>query len=156
MSKTETNRTRLLEAPVGRTLAGLTVPMIFGVLSMVLYHLADTFFVGKPGSSYSQANKERLKWLAGENRLHPSIKNTVQSILSEEYRFPRDILREIKKDKLAWRNYERFSDSYKRIRIAYIDSARNRPEEFTRRLKSFVDRTRRNKMLGYGGIEKYY
>ncbi len=62
MRKTETNRTRLLEAPVGRTLAGLTVPMIFGILSMVLYHLADTFFVGKLGSSYSQANKERLRW----------------------------------------------------------------------------------------------
>jgi putative MATE family efflux protein len=49
MSKTETNRTRLLEAPVGRTLAKLTVPMIFGILSMVLYNLADTFFVGKLG-----------------------------------------------------------------------------------------------------------
>ena len=49
MNKTETNRSRLLEAPVGMTLAGLTVPMVFGILSMVLYHLADTFFVGKLG-----------------------------------------------------------------------------------------------------------
>lgn len=49
MTKTESNRTRLLEAPVGKTLARLTVPMIFGILSMILYHLADTFFVGKLG-----------------------------------------------------------------------------------------------------------
>lgn len=110
----------------------------------------------RPGSTYSQPNKERLRWLAGENRLHPSIKAAVQSILSEKYRFPCDILEEIKKDKPAWKNYLRFPDSYRRIRIAYIDSARKRPEEFERRLKSFIAATRRNKMTGYGGIEKYY
>jgi len=38
-----------LEAPVGATLAKLTVPMIFGILSIVLFNLADTFFVGKLG-----------------------------------------------------------------------------------------------------------
>jgi len=49
MSKTETNRIRLLEAPVGITPAKLTVPIIFGIFSMVFYNLADTFFVGKLG-----------------------------------------------------------------------------------------------------------
>lgn len=49
MGKTETNRTVLLEGPVGSTLAKLSVPMILGVLSMVLYNLADTFFVGRLG-----------------------------------------------------------------------------------------------------------
>jgi putative MATE family efflux protein len=49
MGKTETNRIRMLEAPVGTTLVRLTVPMIFGILSMVLYNLADTFFVGQLG-----------------------------------------------------------------------------------------------------------
>ena len=39
----------MLEAPVGKTLAALTVPMIFGILSMVLYNLVDTFFVGQLG-----------------------------------------------------------------------------------------------------------
>jgi len=49
MSKTEENRTRMLEGPVGKTLAALTVPMIFGILSMVLYNLVDAFFVGQLG-----------------------------------------------------------------------------------------------------------
>ena len=49
MRKTETNRTILLEAPVGSTLTRLTLPMIIGILSMVLYNLADAFFVGKLG-----------------------------------------------------------------------------------------------------------
>ena len=39
----------MLEAPVARTLAELTIPMIFGMLSMVLYNLADTYFVGQLG-----------------------------------------------------------------------------------------------------------
>jgi len=43
-----------------------------------------------------------------------------------------DILDEIKKDKTVWNNYKDFLDSYKRIRIAYIEEARKRPEEFTK------------------------
>jgi putative MATE family efflux protein len=49
MKKTELNRARLLEGPVGKTLFNLAVPMVFGVLSMVAYNLADTFFVGRLG-----------------------------------------------------------------------------------------------------------
>src|SRR6056297_2086140 len=49
MQKTERNRARLLEGPVGPTLFTLAVPMVFGILSMVAYNLADTFFVGRLG-----------------------------------------------------------------------------------------------------------
>jgi hypothetical protein len=49
MQKTERNRARLLEGPVGPTLFNLAVPMVFGILSMVAYNLADTFFVGRLG-----------------------------------------------------------------------------------------------------------
>ena len=73
------------------------------------------------------------------------------------FNFPEDIIDELKKDETVWENYQKFSESYKRIRVAYIDAARNRPEEFQKRLNSFMDKTRRNKLImGYGGIEKYY
>ncbi len=49
MKRTLANRTRILEAPVGKTLIGLAVPMVFGILSMVAYNLADTLFVGRLG-----------------------------------------------------------------------------------------------------------
>ena len=56
-----------------------------------------------------------------------------------------------------WANYQCFSEPYKRIRIAYIEAARKRPEEFQKRLNCFVEKTRRNtRIMGYGGIEKYY
>ena len=71
--------------------------------------------------------------------------------------FTEDILELLRQDESVWENYQRFSEPYKRIRIAYIESARKRPEEFQKRLNSFIEKTRRNKLImGYGGIEKYY
>ena len=109
-----------------------------------------------PKSSYSQPNKERLMWLLKEGMLHPTIKETAKEVLMELFVFPEDILAEIKKDRTAWANYENFSDAYKRIRVAYIEMARKRPEEFQKRLANFIRKTRENKQIGYGGIEKYY
>ena len=120
-------------------------------------HTIQRFTPRQSKSSYSQPNKERLKWLAENNLIHHSFLKTVQEIISKEYVFPLDILAEIKKDKTAWKNYNDFSDSYKRIRIAYIDSARKRPEEFAKRLIHFMQKTRDNKLIsGFGGIDKYY
>jgi uncharacterized protein YdeI (YjbR/CyaY-like superfamily) len=109
-----------------------------------------------PKSPYSQANKERLRWLLKENMIHQSIKESVKKILKEKFIFPSDIINAIKKDKKAWKNYQTFSQAYKRIRIAYIDGARKRPEEFNKRLANFIKKTRENKLIGFGGIEKHY
>jgi hypothetical protein len=79
-----------------------------------------------------------------------------EKVLAEKFVFPPDILAAIKADTLAWNNYQQFSDAYKRIRVAYIDAARKRPEEFKKRLANFIRKTKENKLIGFGGIEKYY
>ena len=120
-------------------------------------HTIQRFTPRQTKSSYSQPNKERLKWLAENNLIHNSLLKTVEEIISKEYVFPIDILDEIKKDKTAWNNYIQFSEPYKRIRIAYIESARKRPKEFTKRLTNFIQKTQDNKLIsGFGGIDKYY
>ena len=120
-------------------------------------HRAQRFTPRKKGSPYSRPNIERLIWLDKQGMLHPSIKESVGHKICEPYIFPTDILDAIKKDALAFENYEKLSEPYKRIRIAYIDAARKRPEEFKRRLESFVKKTREGKLIvGFGGIEKYY
>lgn len=120
-------------------------------------HTVQRFTPRKPKSSYSQPNIERLKWLAENNLIHSSIRKTVQEIISQEFVFPQDILDEIERDNTVWNNYIKFSEPYKRIRVAYIDSARKRPEEFTKRLTNFIQKTRENKLItGFGGIDKYY
>lgn len=120
-------------------------------------HSIQRFTPRQSKSTYSQANIERLKYLAENKLIHHSILATVQEIISKEYVFPVDILDEIRKDETAWKNFKGFSASYQRIRIAYIDSARKRPEEFSKRLTNFIQKTRDNQLIsGFGGINKYY
>ena len=108
-------------------------------------------------STFSQPNKERLKWLLERRMIHDSIKTEIQVIINTEFVFANDIIDKLKADKTVWNNYVKLSESYKRIRIAYIDSARKRPEEFEKRLGNFIDKTKENKLVkGFGGIEKYY
>jgi uncharacterized protein YdeI (YjbR/CyaY-like superfamily) len=117
---------------------------------------AQRFSPRNPFTKYSQPNKERLKKLLAENRIDQSIKTSVEKALKEEFMFPPDILKAIKANKEAWTNYRNFSPAYQRIRIAYIEGARTRPEEFKKRLANFIRTAEQNKIIGYGGIEKYY
>jgi len=120
-------------------------------------HIIQRFTQRNPKSDYSQANKERLKWLLDKKLIHPSLEKNVRDIISSKFVFPPDIINAIKNDKTTWHNYQMFSDPYKRIRIAYIEGARKRPDEFKKRLSNFLDKTRENKLIkGFGGIEKYY
>lgn len=117
---------------------------------------AQRFTPRNPKSGYSQANIERLRWLVRENRVIPSVRAAVSSLLAKKFIFPPDIMLKIKTNAAAWKNYRKFSPAYKRIRVGYIESARSRPEEFKKRLDNFVKKTEKNKMFGFGGIEKYY
>lgn len=120
-------------------------------------HCIRRFSPRKKGSAYSQPNIERLIWLEKQGLIHPCVRDEILSVISIPFVFPPDILEELQKDHTVWKNYQGFSEPYKRIRIAYIEAARKRPEEFRKRLNSFIDKTRRNKLIkGYGGIEKYY
>ena len=120
-------------------------------------HKIQRFTPRNPKSIYSQANKERLSWLLENKMIHPKFEGKIRDVLSEPFIFPKDIIDRLKEDKTLWKNYQQFSDTYKRIRIAYIETARQRPEEFEKRLNNFIKRTRENKKItGFGGIEKYY
>lgn len=89
--------------------------------------------------------------------IHPKFEDKIRTILSDPFIFPDDIIDRLKEDKTAWKNYQYFSDPYKRIRIAYIEAARKRPEEFEKRLNNFINKTKENKIItGFGGIGKYY
>jgi len=120
-------------------------------------HGARRFTPRKKGSSYSRPNIERLIWLESRGLIHPAVREEVLPILQQPYVFPEDILAVIRQDEKAWKNYSNFTQSYRRIRVAYIDAARKRPAEFQKRLESFLKKTRENKLItGYGGIDKYY
>ena len=110
----------------------------------------------RPRSKFSQQNRERLAWLLEHGLLHPSVVESAKEVLNEPYVFPPDIIDAIRADKLAWENYQAFSEPYKRIRVAWIEAARPRPEILQQRLEHFLKKSRENKLIGFGGIEKYY
>jgi len=117
---------------------------------------AQRFSPRTPKTPYSETNKTRLRSLMKQDLVLPSLKATVQDILDDKFVMPSDILEEIKKNKQAWINFQKFSPQYKKIRIAYIEGARNRPNEFKKRLNHFIKMAEKNKQFGFGGIEKYY
>lgn len=120
-------------------------------------HKIQRFTPRNSKSTYSQANKERLKWLLENKMVHQKFEDKIRNLLSYPFIFPNDITDKLKGDDIAWKNYQHFSDTYKRIRIAYIEAARKRPEEFEKRLNNFINKTKENKIIkGFGGIEKYY
>ncbi len=118
---------------------------------------AQRFTPRRPKSPYSAANIERLKALARRGKVAKDVLATLGDRLNEGHpRIPPDILETIKADREAWKNFQAFSDPYKRIRIGYIEGARDRPSEFSKRLRNFVAMTRKNRIIGYGGIDKHY
>ena len=120
-------------------------------------HTIQRFTPRKKNSPYSQPNIERLRRLAQEKLVHPEILPLIKSLLTEKYSPPEDIIKILKKDKVVWKNFSDFSETYVRVRLAYIDGARNRPEEFKKRLQNFIAKTKENKMIaGYGGVGMYY
>lgn len=117
---------------------------------------AQRFSPRKPTSEYSQPNIERLRYLVAQGKVVGEVLEGLGDVLEREFNFPSDILEAIEADEQAWENYQNFSEVYKRIRIAFIESARERPGEFQKRMDYFLKMTRKNKQIGFGGIEKHY
>ena len=130
--------------------------LCFGWIDSIVKKLDGRFTPRNPKSGYSQLNKERLRWLSAEGLLHPTVRQSVNAILNEEFVFAGDILKAIQVNEQAWKNFQSFSPAYQRIRVAYIDAARKRPDVYESRLKNFLRATEKGKQIGYGGIDKYF
>ena len=111
---------------------------------------AQKFSRRNPKSSYSQPNKERLRKLVKQKRVTKEVLNSIGNILDKEFVIPKDILEELKANKKAWEYFQKFPEAYQRIRIGFVDSSRNRPDFFRKRLNYFLKMTEKNKKFGFG------
>ncbi|MBU0533457.1 MAG: YdeI/OmpD-associated family protein [Candidatus Omnitrophica bacterium] len=135
--------------------------LCFGWIDSIVRKLDDKSFAQRFSrrslkSKYSQANKVRLRSLVKQKKVQKEVLESLGTILEEKYVIPNDILLAIKVNKLAWKNFQKYSPQYQEIRIAFIDGARKRPNEFSKRLKYFIKMTEKNKVIGFGGINKHY
>lgn len=99
-------------------------------------------------SNLSETNRERIHRLITEGRMTEAGLARVKDKLEQEFNPPADIIAALRKDPSVWKNFKSFPDSYKRIRIGWIDGARNRPEVFKTRLNYLIKMTAKNKMYG--------
>lgn len=116
---------------------------------------AQRFSPRKPTSNLSPSNKERLLRLIAQKKMTKAGLDAVAhafTLKSKEEKLvvPADIENAIRANKEAWKHYQTLPESYKRIRIAYIEHARSRgKEEFEKRLNNFITKTAKNKRFGF-------
>ena len=114
----------------------------------------------RKNSKLSEMNKERVRRLIKNKRMTRFGLESIQHHLAQSphkysalqnlkhFALPKDILIILKSDPVVWRNFEKFPESYKRIRIGWIDTARQHPEIFNQRLRYFLKMTGKNKKFG--------
>ena len=92
--------------------------------------------------------KEGLEAL-GEDKdrvLHAHRKKEASPQLSK------DVESALKEDPEVWKHYQKFPKAYQRIRMAWIEGAREKPPIMKQRLAYFIKMTKKNKR--YGMLEK--
>ncbi len=109
---------------------------------------AQRFSPRKEKSNLSETNRERVNRLIKAGLMTKFGLVKIKNQLTVKFEIPADILKELKKDKIVWKNFQAFSNAYKNIRIGFIEDARSRPEEFKKRLKYFIKMTARNRQFG--------
>jgi len=117
---------------------------------------AQRFSVRKKTSQLSEMNKQRIVKLISQKRMTKAGLDAIAHVFSpkEEKKadliISNDILTSLKADKKAWTNFQKLPESYKRIRIAFIESRRRHGEEmFKKSLNHFVEMTAKNKRFGF-------
>lgn len=127
--------------------------LCFGWIDSIVKKLDDharaqRFSPRKPKSEWSETNLERIRRLKEQGKMAPAGLAAVGDRLDGRFQVPPDILRELKRDAEVWRNFQRFPESYQRVRIGWIDMSRKRPEVYKQRLDYFLRMTKRNKRFG--------
>jgi hypothetical protein len=109
---------------------------------------AQRFTPRRPGSKTSEMNKARARRLVREKRMTPAGLAAIGALGAPRLIVSADIRAALGRDADAWKHFQRFPSAYRRIRIAFVEGARHRPEEFRRRLRNLVRRSAKNERFG--------
>lgn len=100
-------------------------------------------------------NKERVRRLIKAKKMTKKGLKTIEKFFhpkkdkKEKFVIAEDILKEIKKNNKAWKNFKEMDEGYKRVRIGYIESQRNHNmQAFKKSLTNFIKKTEQNKKFG--------
>ncbi|MFA5793800.1 MAG: YdeI/OmpD-associated family protein [Candidatus Brocadiia bacterium] len=134
--------------------------LCYGWIDSIIKHLDCERFVQRfsprrKTSGLSQANKERVRHLIARHKMTRAGLDALAHVFDpakdkpRRFTIPEDILKPLRKNKQAWRNFRGLPAGYRRIRIAYIESRRRQGREaFRRSLLNFIKMTAQNKRFG--------
>lgn len=109
---------------------------------------AQRYSPRRPKSFLSETNRERARRLINAKKMTRFGLEKIRKQLNEKYTHASDVITELKKDKTTWKNFQAFPKPYQRIRVAWVDYARKRPEVFRQRLRYLLKMTKQNKRFG--------
>jgi len=132
--------------------------LCYGWIDSILRPIDEEKFVQRfsprrPNSNLSEMNKERIRRLIRKKKM-TSIGLKAVSHAFDKNNDPKlvvalDILKALKNNEQAWKNFQKFSEGYKKVRIGYIEDVRDYDKEmFKNRLNNFIKMTAKNKKFG--------
>jgi uncharacterized protein YdeI (YjbR/CyaY-like superfamily) len=114
---------------------------------------AQRFTPRRNNSVLSEANKERIRRLIKNKLMTQTGLKAVSHVFDKNYKekfvISKDILKALKSNEQTWKNFQKFSIGYKRVRIGYIEDVRMYDKKiFQNRLNNFIKMTAKNKKFG--------
>jgi uncharacterized protein YdeI (YjbR/CyaY-like superfamily) len=117
---------------------------------------AQRFTPRRKNSILSEMNKERVRRLIKEKRMKLEGLKAISHVFNYskdkkiKLSLSKDIMSALKKNPLTWKNFNNFSEGYKKVRIGYIEDVRQYDKKmFENRLNHFIKMTAKNKKFGY-------
>lgn len=102
----------------------------------------------RTGSPMSPVNKERVRRLVKAGKMTDAGLAHAGN-LELKFKIPDNILKELKKNKIAWKNFKKFPEYYKHIRAEYVQHYYKRmPEMYKKSLAYLIKMSEKNKMYG--------
>ncbi|MDO7907658.1 YdeI/OmpD-associated family protein [Paenibacillus sp. JX-17] len=110
--------------------------------------LAQRLSPRSPKSSWTELNKARVRRLEKLGLMTDGGRKVLPAMDVDSFSIHPMIEQRLKEDKQVYENFTAFPDLYKRVRIDTIQSNKDQPELFKRRLDRFIENTRDNKIYG--------
>lgn len=102
----------------------------------------------KRRSNWTELNKERSRRMERLGLMTDAGRAVLPDMSPQSFTIDNDILHRLQSDPVVWNNFCQLPDLYKRIRIDTIQTTRNHPEVFQRRLSKFIENTRKGILYG--------
>lgn len=127
--------------------------LCFGLIDSTTKKIADNVTAQKlcprkPRSNWSELNKERCRRMERLGLMTDAGRAVLPDMSPNGFIIDKDILQRLQSDPVVWKNFCKFPDLYRRIRIDTIQIKKNQPELFESRLNKFIENTRKGLLYG--------